>query len=1179
MDTRGVSARVAWAVSVLITGPLALSAEEKASHQISPFMGSLQYSIPIEVPPYHGLEPRLAVSYTSEGRNGPLGVGWSLSGVSTIERANPGGGTPYFGTYFPDIFLFDGQELIPCEAGSVSPSCTKGGTHSTKNESYTRIKRDSPQNVWHFWPRGGTYRNYSPILDVPAGIYSPGGTLRWGHRWSMDHDGNLVGYNWSCPDGDCRLDSIAYNGFEVVFYREPRPDEQSFSAATYIATQDERLRSILVRLEGGAPIRAYKLSYTTSPVTGRSLLSSVQQFGRDVSIDASGAITGGTSLPAQTFAYQDDALGQTFQQALPEPPSPPATTETVVWYNTTNVNATGHKIVKTSGAQWQAGGNSTRAITAGDGYVEWTASQTPSNAVIGLSHGDSSPLPSDIDFGIYQYYTGHFLLVVESGVYTYYQSQSLTPGDVLRVEVQGGVVYYKKNGATFHTTSSKPINYPLRVDASLRFNGSRVDDATIAGTLQHVGPACGDHNLMLSGDFNGDGLTDRLCTNGTDQKVSLATPSGFAEPEIWSTTMQLVDPILADFNADGLTDIARRIQWEGDFHVALSTGSGFTAFEMWGNANGYYNGFHYGCRIDPAFVGAGDFDGDGRQDVYCQLVTDGPIHIGRSTGSSFSFTIFADTGCPAYNERVGTIDFDGNGMSDYFCVGDQGNLKVFPSTGSKFQGHAFGALPSFCGAASYVFGDFNADARTDVACLATGGVALSTGRSLIVQGTYGAVCTGPQPNGFAVDLDGDSASEIVCNQTGTPENDIEVRKWVNGALAPAETWLGNWCSGKVSSGDFDGDGKPDLYCDSNPEAVAFSGSKGIMADLITGIENGIGGTTTVSYTPSSAFDNTNNPPIKYAVTAATVEDGRGGTATTTYEFADGFIDRAERRFLGFGYVRQTLPCITGEASCPYTETWLRQDKASAGKPERIVRSDGAGNALTIADYEHTTNAPDLPRTSHLTGQWMTTLDGSGATCSSWPCAAGVRTYVTHDYDDLGNVTQTVSYGDYDQAGDETTTVYAYSMNNGKFITRLGRTAVHAGVGTGGQKLSETLTRYDGASSWTQPPTVGHPTEVLTWLDTEDRYVSSATAYDATGMPVSWTDPTGGTTTVEYDLTYNMFPVATTDPVGQTTETDWDPVCGVPVSTFDLNGLETTHASDALCRPVETVFPNGGFERQ
>jgi hypothetical protein len=117
--------------------------------------GAYAQSVPIEVPPFHGLEPRLALSYSSQGGNGFVGVGWSLSGFSVIDAP---------GYASPGPYLLDGQPLVACQGGSVSPSCTSGGTHSTKVESYLKIKFDLGANTWTVWGRDGTRTIFSPTL-------------------------------------------------------------------------------------------------------------------------------------------------------------------------------------------------------------------------------------------------------------------------------------------------------------------------------------------------------------------------------------------------------------------------------------------------------------------------------------------------------------------------------------------------------------------------------------------------------------------------------------------------------------------------------------------------------------------------------------------------------------------------------------------------------------------------------------------------------------------------------------------------------------------------------------------------------------------------------------------------------------------------------------------------------
>src|SRR5262249_33473088 len=52
-------------------------------------------------------------------------------------------------------------------------------------------------------------------------------------------------------------------------------------------------------------------NYTTSASTGRSLLTSVQVYGKDATVDASANVTSGTTLPAITATYPQPAVGAT----------------------------------------------------------------------------------------------------------------------------------------------------------------------------------------------------------------------------------------------------------------------------------------------------------------------------------------------------------------------------------------------------------------------------------------------------------------------------------------------------------------------------------------------------------------------------------------------------------------------------------------------------------------------------------------------------------------------------------------------------------------------------------------------------------------------------------------------------------------------------------------------------
>src|SRR5207249_4426354 len=110
--------------------------------------GSYSYSIPIDAPPLHGLDPHPSLSYHSSAPIQWLGVGWSLSGVGAIERVSAYHGAPDYAA--GDIWQLEGSDLVPCGTTGIdtalSPSCNNsdgitGGTYYvTKVESYKRIK-------------------------------------------------------------------------------------------------------------------------------------------------------------------------------------------------------------------------------------------------------------------------------------------------------------------------------------------------------------------------------------------------------------------------------------------------------------------------------------------------------------------------------------------------------------------------------------------------------------------------------------------------------------------------------------------------------------------------------------------------------------------------------------------------------------------------------------------------------------------------------------------------------------------------------------------------------------------------------------------------------------------------------------------------------------------------------
>ena len=85
------------------------------SSSVSP-TGAKCYNVPIDiVPGRQGFQPNISLSYNSQAGNGLLGMGWNISGLSSIERVNKNmfydgkNDIPAFSK--DDVFALDGVRL------------------------------------------------------------------------------------------------------------------------------------------------------------------------------------------------------------------------------------------------------------------------------------------------------------------------------------------------------------------------------------------------------------------------------------------------------------------------------------------------------------------------------------------------------------------------------------------------------------------------------------------------------------------------------------------------------------------------------------------------------------------------------------------------------------------------------------------------------------------------------------------------------------------------------------------------------------------------------------------------------------------------------------------------------------------------------------------------------------
>ncbi len=165
-----------------------------------------------------------------------------------------------------------------------------------------------------------------------------------------------------------------------------------------------------------------------------------------------------------------------------------------------------------------------------------------------------------------------------------------------------------------------------------------------------------DANLItgrvVCGDFNGDGKDDIAAVYdylggdaaihvwlSTGSSFSYQSNSGWWFDYAYGTSQITWRIVAGDFNGDGKDDIAAAYDYgmpAMTIHVWLSTGSSF----VYQSNSGWYSNSQYGAERITGRMVAGDFNGDGKDDiaaVYDYLGGNTAIHVWLSTFSSFAY--------------------------------------------------------------------------------------------------------------------------------------------------------------------------------------------------------------------------------------------------------------------------------------------------------------------------------------------------------------------------------------------------------------------------------------------------------------------------------------------------------------------------------------------------------------
>lgn len=270
--------------------------------------GDATYNVPIEVPlGQNGFAPRINLSYTSSGSNGPIGLGWSLGGYSVITRfpsnydydAGYYGGTNYVDHVDFDVhdrFALDGNRMVKSSGTFTSnmPYYEPGATYRTINETWINIQASStsigngPSEFTAITKDGRTLRygkSGDSRLDFGGEVYA------WYLTEEEDIYGNIIKYEYvkNATNHTLRISKISYAfnqatsrpGVEVIFDYSERQDDQIYFQSGHEVKLDFLLSGIRIYQNSNLTLK-YELNYLFDKVSKLSRLTQKNSNGEQL---------------------------------------------------------------------------------------------------------------------------------------------------------------------------------------------------------------------------------------------------------------------------------------------------------------------------------------------------------------------------------------------------------------------------------------------------------------------------------------------------------------------------------------------------------------------------------------------------------------------------------------------------------------------------------------------------------------------------------------------------------------------------------------------------------------------------------------------------------------------------------------------------------------------------------